>query len=368
MKTQTVRAPLPPSRRAQLLEALRRDGTVRVSDLTEALGVAAVTVRRDIAQLAREGLVERVHGGATLAQHDLDNRPGGISARPAAGGSIGVLVPSLDYYWPEVVRGAEEAAQERGLRVVLRGSSYEADDEALQLTRLVEKLGVDSLMIAPRLNAPSARRTTEWLRRSPVPVVLVERESHDGLLPELQETVVSDHALGATMAVRHLTTLGHDRVGLVLSERSPTSAHLRRGWLSAAQDHGFDAEDTVELTVPPASESPWDEPLDAVLDEVLRTGTTALLVHADREAIALVQRAEKRSISVPESLSVVAYDDEMAGLFSPALTAVHPPRAAIGRAAVDLISQRLADPARPPHRVHISPELRIRESTAPPPG
>jgi DNA-binding LacI/PurR family transcriptional regulator len=63
---------------------------------------------------------------------------------------------------------------------------------------------------------------------------------------------------------------------------------------------------------------------------------------------------------------VVAYDDEFAGLFTPALTAVAPPRAAIGRTAVELLLQRLADPARPVHRVTVSPSLNVRASTAPP--
>ena len=57
---------LPVTRRDQLLDVLRREGTVRVSDIASVLGVTPVTVRRDITQLANEGLVRRVHGGATL--------------------------------------------------------------------------------------------------------------------------------------------------------------------------------------------------------------------------------------------------------------------------------------------------------------
>lgn len=79
-----------------------------------------------------------------------------------------------------------------------------------------------------------------------------------------------------------------------------------------------------------------------------------------------MQRCEARGLSVPGGLSVAAYDDEVAGLFSPALTAVWPPRQSIGRAAVQLLAARLAEPERPTHRVVISPSLRIRDSCAPP--
>ena len=62
----------------------------------------------------------------------------------------------------------------------------------------------------------------------------------------------------------------------------------------------------------------WLRASDAALDRCHATGTTALLVHADAEAIALVQRCEDRGLSVPGDLSVVAYDD--AGNVSPPTT------------------------------------------------
>ena len=51
-------------RRAQILERIRRDGGVSVAELARAHDVSAITVHRDLEQLAQEGLVERVHGGA----------------------------------------------------------------------------------------------------------------------------------------------------------------------------------------------------------------------------------------------------------------------------------------------------------------
>jgi DeoR/GlpR family transcriptional regulator of sugar metabolism len=52
-------------RRAHILERVRQDGGVRVADLVRDLGVSDMTVRRDIELLQQDGLVERVHGGAT---------------------------------------------------------------------------------------------------------------------------------------------------------------------------------------------------------------------------------------------------------------------------------------------------------------
>ncbi len=56
---------MPPAlRRAQILEQIQRDGGVSVADLARDHAVSAITVHRDLEQLTREGLVERVHGGA----------------------------------------------------------------------------------------------------------------------------------------------------------------------------------------------------------------------------------------------------------------------------------------------------------------
>lgn len=361
MNAPDKRGPLQVARRARLLEALHRDGVLRISDLTEVLGAASVTIRRDIAQLAAEGLVRRVHGGVAL--------PGPGAPRPeepagATALALGMLVPSLDYYWPNVVRGAEEAARELDMRLVLRGSSYESEDDRPQLDRLVDQLGVDALIVAPRMDAPSSGATIEWLATTGIPVVLLERTATAGPHHAVLESVVTDHALGAAMAVRHLVSLGHRRVGVVLAEHSPTSPHVRRGWLEAVTECGLEPAATVDAAVPDARAPQSSAALDRVLDQCRATGTTALLVHADAEAIALVQRCEERRLTVPGDLSVVAYDDELAGLFSPGLTAVRPPRRSIGRAAVRLVADRLADPDRPTHRVVISPSLRVRESSA----
>jgi DeoR/GlpR family transcriptional regulator of sugar metabolism len=54
-------------RQVRILTELRRSGAVRVADLTELLGVSDMTIRRDLEQMAAEGLARKVHGGAVLA-------------------------------------------------------------------------------------------------------------------------------------------------------------------------------------------------------------------------------------------------------------------------------------------------------------
>ncbi len=62
-------------RQARILDEVRRAGGARVSELTTMLGVSDMTVRRDLDQLAADGAVQKVHGGAVLRSH-VTEEPG----------------------------------------------------------------------------------------------------------------------------------------------------------------------------------------------------------------------------------------------------------------------------------------------------
>jgi DeoR/GlpR family transcriptional regulator of sugar metabolism len=54
-------------RKKAILEALRREGQVLAGELSAKFGVSEDTVRRDLREMASEGLLQRVHGGALPA-------------------------------------------------------------------------------------------------------------------------------------------------------------------------------------------------------------------------------------------------------------------------------------------------------------
>ncbi|MBL8931354.1 MAG: DeoR/GlpR transcriptional regulator [Kineosporiaceae bacterium] len=63
-------------RQEHILERVRLTGGARVTELVEELGVSDMTVRRDIAALAEQGLVARVHGGAAAVSGRSAEEPG----------------------------------------------------------------------------------------------------------------------------------------------------------------------------------------------------------------------------------------------------------------------------------------------------
>jgi DNA-binding LacI/PurR family transcriptional regulator len=349
-------------RQERLMEELRRHGAVRVRDLAPLLGVSELTVRRDLAALAERNLLTKVHGGATLP-----TRLGPPQRRPAMAPTrftIGMVVPSLDYYWPPIVTGARAAAGALGVHIQLRGSSYDPDEDRRQIGRLVDAGQVQGLLLAPSF-AENAE-LVDWIADLPVPTVLVERQPPRWTVTRRHlESVRSDHALGLEMAVRHLHEHGHRRIGLVLSRGSPTSAHLAAGWDPVCADLGLPADLVVRESV--ALDAPGHRAIiQSIVDRCRASGTTALIVHSDPDAMSVAQFCHEHGIDVPDALALVSYDDEVAHLAEPALTAVRPPKSHVGRVAVELMVSRLIEGnRRPAQRVLVTPELMIRGSSIP---
>jgi DNA-binding LacI/PurR family transcriptional regulator len=353
-------------RRERLMDELRRHGAVRVRELAKVLAVSELTIRRDIAALASRGLLTRVHGGATLPT-DLEPGPARRHRPASLSYTIGMVVPSLDYYWPPIVSGARAAAAALGVQIQLRGSSYDPAEDPRQISRLTAAHQVQGLLLAPNLEGDGVDEMIDWIGNLPVPAILVERQTPQWTpTPRQVEWVRSDHALGLEMAVRHLHELGHRRIGLVLSKGSPTSAHLAQGWARACAELGLPGEfvvrESVALAVPGHREIIRD-----LLARARRSRITALIVHSDPDAISVAQYLSEQGVSIPGDMAMVTYDDEVAHLAEPAMTAVRPPKARVGRLAVEMMVARLMEGRRrPPQRVLVLPELVIRNSSVRP--
>jgi DeoR/GlpR family transcriptional regulator of sugar metabolism len=106
-----------------MLERIQRDGGVSVAELARAHDVSAITVHRDLEQLAAEGLVERVHGGARA-----------IAPRET------MAAPAIATAWSQRVEqaaAAKDAIAERAAELVSSGSTIflDASSSVLCLAR-----------------------------------------------------------------------------------------------------------------------------------------------------------------------------------------------------------------------------------------
>lgn len=351
-------------RHARVLELLRERGTVRVADLADELGVSPVTLRRDVETLAAQGRLHRLHGAVVWPGEPGEApQPSAWSAEDAV---VGMVVPTTEYYYADVVRGAREAVEAQGARLVVALSRYLPGEDSAQVDRLLAA-GVDGLLLTPswERGVPGPGEGLKATER-PVPTVLVERSAPHGHPAAALDRVRSDHAHGAAEAVRHLASLGHRTIALAAQD-SPTSAQLRRGYDAAVAALGLlPAPEPALAGQPAATEAERFERTFAYLREAVEEhGVSAAVLHSDADAIVLVPRLRAAGVRVPEDLAVITYDDEVAALADLPLTAVAPAKRTVGRRAAELLLSRLAAPAgtrEPGQHLDILPELRIRAS------
>lgn len=377
-----------------MLALVRARGSVRVADVAQELGVSPVTLRRDIEAMAARGEIQRMHGVISRVETPggsgapgTDGRAAGRAAGPGARGAadragtgdaaglvVGMVVPTTEYYYAEVVRGAREVVEARGARLTVGLTRYLPGEDRTQADRLLST-GADGLLLTPNWDAGSpGPGEGAWTAELPVPTVLVERWAPPGHPAAALDRVVSDHAHGAARAVQHLVGLGHRRIALACQE-TPTSARLRAGYEAAVAALGLEpappwptagpgATPVAELSVADR----FARTLEYLCEAVSGGGVTAALIHSDTDAIMLIPRLQARGVRVPEDLAVITYDDEVAGLADVPLSAVAPAKREVGARAAELLLDRLsgADEAAygpdggPRQHLELLPRLTIR--------
>jgi DNA-binding LacI/PurR family transcriptional regulator len=342
-----------------ILRLARERGSVQVAELVGILGVSDVTVRRDLDQLARTGQLEKVHGGAVLppgAEPVGDGRAGGaVPGQDVELPVIGALIPKSSYYFNRVVDGVRRVLREHEPegRLLVAVSDYQSGQDLSLAMGLVDS-GAQAVLLAPT-------DEVEWAGALGVPAVLVERRSH-GPAASSTSWVRTDHETGAALAVRHLHELGHRRIAVFARGETPTSRSVLSGFEQAAEALALTGCPRVVGTDLPGWPTWGPEQIDELAERLRAADATALLVHSDEDALALLQNGFATRFAVPREMSIVAYDDEFSALTRPALTAVSPPKEAVGEIAVRTLLDLVRDPAAPARHVDVSPRLIVRES------
>lgn len=230
------------------LEALREQGKVTVPELSNIFGVSEITIRRDLNELARQGLVRRAHGGAVfpveappeppVIQRMQENRDLKIRiARAAAGlvdagdtifissGSTATYVARqlADCKNLTVVTNsisvATELASAEGITVVVLGGMLRASELSMvgHITeQALREVRIDKVIIGMRAVSPQAGLTNDYL-----PEVMTDR----AILHVASEIIlVADHTKLGKTASAYVAPL--DRVTKLVTNREADPALL----------------------------------------------------------------------------------------------------------------------------------------------
>ncbi|WP_461124836.1 substrate-binding domain-containing protein [Saccharothrix stipae] len=279
-----------------------------------------------------------------------------VQPRPAAP-LVELVFPALNSAWAmEVMRGVVDS----GLDVVLSSAVGRGTSWAVDVVR-ARRAGV--LLVTCSISAGEARA----FARAGMPLVHidpVDAAVPDLPAPDLFSVGATNHA-GGVAAVRHLSALGHRRIGAVGGPRDVLCSRSRLdGYRVALERAGIAFDPALVRHADFTREGGRRE-----AHELLRLPDrpTAVFAANDEQALGVVEAARSAGLSVPGDLSVVGFDDLPAARRSaPALTTVRQPLAAMGRRAGWMVADLIAGRAPATGRVELATELVVRSSTGRP--
>jgi LacI family transcriptional regulator len=345
--------------------------TSTIADVAARAGVSTATVSRVLSGVgkARPETGRRV----LAAARELGYRPSGIarSLKLHATRTLGLIVTDIENpFFPQLVRGVEDAARDQGYALLLCNASDDRDREAGYLDLLVDRR-VDGLIIAASTLAGRHRR---WLRRPPLPVVLINTQPRRIDLP----SIASDNCAGGRLAVDHVVTLGHRQLGVLTAPPGRHGDALDR--LAGARDAARAAGLAEGLMVVEGDAGVGGGQRAATELLERSPATTAIVTYNDLMAIGAMRAIRASGRAVPTDVSVVGFDDvDIAAYVDPPLTTIAQQTAEMGRRAVGYLTDQLrqqprADATdggvtrRPHGQTILDVHLVIRGSTGPPPG
>lgn len=180
--------------------------------------------------------------------------------------------------------------------------------------------------------------------------------------------VILDHHHAASVALKHLVDLGHERIAFM--KGSPMSSDSSDRWnaiCEVAADLGICIR--PELVVHLQGVDPTPNLGYPFAKELLARNEpfTALFAYNDISAIGSICAFQEAGLCVPKDVSVVGFDDiQHAEYTSPALTTVRQPLLKMGEIAARTLLDRIKEPTKDVPKITIRPELVVRKSTASP--
>ena len=282
------------------------------------------------------------------------------AARSLAGGrtnTFAFILPDIcNPFFPEMVRGAMESANQASIHMFLANIDNDPQKEINYIDSFVKR-GVDGLIIA---TSDLSSRQGKQIDTLNIPVVIVDRE-----LPGLnRDLVMVDNYDCSYQAASHLIEMGHQRIAIILGPQQTMTARKR---LQGARDALQEREIFDSRLVHYASYS--IESGYATMQSILQKADlpSAVFCANDLLAIGSIKAVQESGRRVPQDISIIGIDDIMlSSLIYPALTTVRQPTFDLGAIAANILIDRIQSNDTGVHRKVILPgKLIIRNSTCP---
>ncbi len=347
----------------------RTHGRSTIRDVSRLAEVSVATVSAVIngKSVVSEELTERVRHAIEALNYQPDFLA--RSLRMQRSQILGIVMPQFaSSYYAEVLRGVEDIASRQGYSILVSNSRGDADQERKEILALVSRR-VDGILLATA--DPQFAYHSRFMQH--FPLVLFDR-----FPPGFTGTAVVTDNIGASFeATTHLIQLGHERIAIIAGTQDISAAEERvEGFRRAMDEAGLKIRQEYLKRGNFNMKGGWECAME-LMD--LSLPPTAIFSHNYEMTLGLMRALAEIGARCPQQVSILGFDDFVVGtdgfswatMFSPKLTCVAQPSYEIGQQAAEALLKRTAELDGDEHNekglIRLRAELRVRDSTAPPP-
>lgn len=265
-----------------------------------------------------------------------------------------VISEIINPYFPEIIRGFQAEAWDRGFDVVLCNTEYSPERSQAVIQKLLES---DVRGVAIMTNSLDQSVTSE-LTEAGVGLVFCNL----GPPKRLVSNIAIDYERGISQAIAHVFELGHRRTAVIAGpEDNRTAVTIKHALVTGLEQRNLSPLAVIH------SNYRVDAGASAVR-AILATPElpTVIFCGSDLIAMGAMSALEEAGVRIPEDISVIGIDDiSFAFLARPPLTTIRVPRERLGRIAFEALDKMQKLKRRKGADYYLETELVIRKSTAP---
>ncbi len=333
---------------------------VTMKQIAQELGVSRVAVSHVI-NGREDQLSEATCQRIRKALEKYDYQPNALvrGLQNKKTGVIGVIVPAVRVsFFPDILNSLEQLASASGYQCLL-AQSHSNHDKLMKGIDTFRQHRVDGMIICPD-DAFGHKAYYKQLVKRKLPIVFLDC-GYEGIDVPL---VVNDNEACGYLATMHLLELGHTHIGclrgtpdgMILEQRYAGYCKAMKKVLGKVNPHCV------------VQRPHWRTPVEQMIRQLFDTNPklTAMVCMTDQDALRAMHVANEFGMRVPDDLSITGCANlDFAELVSPGLTTIDQKPDVIAQEAWRLLEEKIKNPKCTTKRVRVSPELIVRQSTAP---
>lgn len=272
---------------------------------------------------------------------------------------IALIYPQLhSELMKECMQGIEDYASLYDYHVFQLYCS-ETTQKCIDQINLAVFLGADGLILVPPNDMNMGENNVllgEALKHSGVPYILLDKAVYKVFC----DFVTADNKLGSNMAMEHLLSFGHKRIGILAGKKEVYNTRKRvEGYKESLALHGLEYDQSLEYYGEYSKQSGYEGAGYLISKDV-----TAIVSCNGEMSLGVYQYAREKQKIIGEDISIVSFGNlREAKWMNPMLTSILQPGEQMGRKAVEtLISRICHEDIGAAHTNYFTPTLWLGES------